>query len=358
MADVADRTRHPGYDPRAARAVVLQVRLRRRTRVTAVTLVLAGACFAISCVSLSVGDVDIPILDVVRTLFGAGDGATDLIVNRLRLPRVLVAVLAGAAFGLSGAMLQGLVRNPLASPDIVGVTAGASAAAVIAILSFGLTGYAVSLAAFAGALGVALAVYLLAWRGGVTGYRMVLVGIALVAVMTSVVSYCLTRSDVYEAQDALIWLTGSLNAKTWATVRILGIGVAVLAPLALLAGRLLPMVQLGDDTARALGVAVERARLAVLVVAVGLAAVATAAVGPVAFVAFVAGPIARRLVGHGTNALVSAAVVGALMMTAADFAAQHTFASVTFPVGVVTAIVGAPYLLWLLAVTNRVGHGG
>ncbi|MQA77985.1 MAG: iron chelate uptake ABC transporter family permease subunit [Streptosporangiales bacterium] len=357
MTESTDRTRRPVVD-RWARGVVLRARLQRRARVTAVTLGLAGVCFAVCCVSLSVGDVHIPVLDVVRTLVGAGDGGTDFIVNRLRLPRVLVAVLAGAAFGLSGAMFQTLVRNPLASPDIVGITAGASAAAVIAILSFGLSGYAVSLAAFVGALGVAIAIYLLAWRGGVTGYRMVLIGIALAAVMTSVVSFWLTRAEVYDAQDALIWLTGSLNAKTWTTVRILGLSASVLAPLAFLASRRLDVLQLGDETARAIGVAVERSRLGVLVVAVAVTAVATAAVGPVAFVAFTAGPIARRLVGHGAIALVPAAFVGALTMTAADFLAQHAFASVTFPVGVVTAIVGAPYLLWLLAVTNRVGRAG
>lgn len=340
------------------RGVVVRARVRRELRVTTVSTTLAVLGFVVCCVSLAIGEINIPVTDVVRTLFGGGDEGTGYIVRELRLPRVVVGVLAGAAFGLSGAIFQSLLRNPLASPDIIGITAGASAAAVIALLVFGLSGVSISLAALAGATGAGLLIYSLAWRGGVTGYRLVLVGIAMAAMLTSVVSYCMTRADVYAAREALMWLTGSLNAKTWDTAQILGLGVALLVPLILLAGRMLAALQVGDETARALGVRVGRARLGLLVLAVALSAIATAAVGPVAFVAFLAGPIARRLVGDGGSALVPAALVGALVMTAADLLAQHAFGSTEFPVGVVTAIVGGPYLLWLLAITNRVGRGG
>jgi iron complex transport system permease protein len=171
---------------------------------------------------LSLGEVDIPLPDVVRTLFGGGDSDTDsgiaYIITELRLPRALVAVLAGVAFGLSGTIFQTLVRNPLASPDFIGVTAGASAAAVLALLVFGLRGFPVSVAAFAGALATAATIYVLSWRRGVTGYRLVLVGVAMTAMLTGVVSYGLTSADVYDAREALVWLTGSLNAKSWDTV--------------------------------------------------------------------------------------------------------------------------------------------
>ncbi|MQA09006.1 MAG: iron chelate uptake ABC transporter family permease subunit [Pseudonocardiaceae bacterium] len=347
----------PGAD-RSPRVVVAWARRRRRARVATVTLALAAVCFAVLCVSLSLGDVDVPVLDVARSLFGAGDGGIGYIVNELRLPRALVAILAGGAFGLSGAIFQTLMHNPLASPDIIGITAGASAAAVLGLLSFGLDGFAVSAVAFAGALATAAAIYLLAWRKGVTGYRLVLVGIAMAAMLTSVVSYSLTRTDVYDARQALVWLTGSLNAKTWTTVQILGPITAVLVPLALLAGRWLTTLQLGDNAAWALGVSVERCRMGLIVVAVALVGAATAAVGPVAFVAFVSGPIARRLAGDNGIALVPSALVGALVLTAADLAAQRAFGAGQLPVGVVTSIVGAPYLLWLLANTNRVGRGG
>ncbi|PXY33208.1 iron ABC transporter [Prauserella sp. PE36] len=337
---------------------VARTRRRKRSRTTVVSLMLAAAGFLALCVSVSLGDVTIPLPDVVRALFGGDGDGMSYIVRELRLPRALVAVLAGAALGLSGAIFQSLVRNPLASPDIIGITGGASAAAVVALLLIGLRGFAVSLAAFAGALATAAAIYVLTWRKGVTGYRLVLVGVAMGAMLTSIVSYCLTRADVYDAREALVWLTGSLNAKTWTTVQILGLSLALIVPLALLAGRWLLPLELGDDTAQALGVPLERARMGLIVTAVALAAAATAAVGPVAFVAFVSGPIARRLAGGPGIALVPSALVGALVMTVSDLVAQHAFASVQFPVGVVTAIVGAPYLLWLLAVTNRVGRGG
>lgn len=337
---------------------VRQARQRRFARVTSVTCVLALVCFVVFCVSLSVGDYDIPLPDVVRTLFGGGDSASAFIVNELRLPRALTAVLAGAAFGLSGAIFQTMLRNPLASPDIIGISAGASAAAVICILGFGLSGYVVSGVAFAGALVTALGMYVLAWRDGVGGYRLVLIGVAMHALLTSVISYLMTRAEVYDAQEALIWLTGSLNAKTWMTVQIIGWCCVVLIPLTFLLGRGLRALQLGDDAAKALGVGVERSRLGLLIVAVGLAAAATAAAGPVVFVAFVAGPIARRLIGNNGLALVPAAFVGAIVMLASDFVAQHAIPGTQFPVGVVTGIVGAPYLLWLLVTTNRVGRGG
>ncbi|OLF06694.1 iron ABC transporter [Actinophytocola xinjiangensis] len=337
--------------------VVVRTRRAGRARASAVCLTLAVLCFAVLCVSLALGDVTIPVFDVVATLFGGGDAGAGYIVTELRLPRGLVAVLAGAAFGLSGAIFQSLTRNSLASPDIIGITAGASAAAVVALLVFNVRGAGVSLAALAGALGSAAVIYAVAWRGGVSGYRFVLSGVAMAAMLTSVVSYCLTRVEVHLARDALAWLTGSLNAKSWDTATTLGIGVAILAPAALVAGRWLTALQVGDDLARVQGVHVERARLGLLAVAVALAAVATAAVGPVAFVAFVAGPIARRLAGGGGPGLVPAALVGALVMTAADVVGQHAIAGTQFPVGVVTAIIGGPYLLWLLVITNRVGRG-
>jgi iron complex transport system permease protein len=335
-------------------AVVVRVRRRREARVVAVSLVLAALCFLAFCLSLSLGEVDIPLPDVVRMLFGGGDSGIAYIVTELRLPRALVAVLAGVAFGLSGTIFQTLVRNPLASPDFIGVTAGASAAAVLALLVFGLRGFPVSVAAFAGALATAATIYMLSWRRGVTGYRLVLVGVAMTAMLTGVVSYGLTSADVYDAREALVWLTGSLNAKSWDTVGNLGVGMAALVPLALLTSRWLAALQVGDDTARGLGVPVERGRLALIVVATGLAAVATAAVGPVVFVAFVSGPIAQRLTGGPS--LAPAALVGALVLTASDVVAQHAIPGTVFPVGVVTSVVGAPYLLWLLGVTNRMGR--
>ncbi|MDG4795652.1 iron chelate uptake ABC transporter family permease subunit [Micromonospora sp. WMMD1082] len=342
----------------AARAVVRATRRRGRARSAGVTITLAVVAAALFCTALAVGAVAIPLPDVLDTLFAEGSRRDEFVISDVRLPRVLTGLLAGAAFGLSGAIFQSLVRNPLASPDIIGITMGASAAAVVCIIVFGVVGAVVSVSAFAGALGTAALIYLLAWRDGITGYRLVLVGIGVAAVLASVVSYLMSRAEITSAQQALVWLTGSLNARSWAHVQPLALTMAVLLPCALGLSRELDVLRLGDATAVGLGARVERLRLAILLTGVALAAVATAAAGPVPFVAFVAAPIARRLVRDRGPALLPAALTGATIMVAADLTAQHVLGSGQFPVGVVTGVVGAPYLLWLLATANRAGRGG
>lgn len=351
-------TTDPTAELADARRLVRRHRTTGRARAVTVSCFLAVACFAAFCVSVAVGDFPIPLRDVVPALFGQGDPDADFIVHRLRLPRALTALLVGAAFGISGAIFQSLARNPLASPDIIGISAGASTAAVLVILTAGGASYAnISLAAFAGGIGIAVLIYVLAYRRGVSAYRLVLVGIGVSAVCTSITSYLLTRAEIYEAQRATVWLTGSLNGRGWEHVRPVGLALALLLPAALLLARPLRALQLGDDTAKGLGVRVERQRAALVVVAVGLASVATASAGPVAFVAFVAAPIARRLV-RAPLALVPAAFVGALLVLLSDIVGRRAFAPTELPVGVITGIVGAPYLLWLLARANRVGRGG
>ena len=323
--------------------------LRRRTVLTCAGLLvlLAGAFLA----SLVVGDFPLSVRDVVASLTGRGSRASDFIVYQLRLPRVLSGLLVGFALGMAGAVFQTMLRNPLASPDIIGITAGASAAAVTALLLFGLSGVAVAASAFGGALVTALAIYLLAWRQGVAGTRLVLVGIGVGAVLLSVVDFLMTRAQVDDAQVALVWLTGSLNGADAEALRPLAVLVVVVVPLPLWAGRTLSGLQLGDDTARALGVGVERSRLLLMLFAVALAAVATSVAGPVGFVAFVSGPISRQLTRAAGAGLVPAGLVGAAVVTLADFTGQHLL-PLQLPVGVLTAAVGAPYLIYLLLRTN------
>ncbi|QKV75323.1 iron chelate uptake ABC transporter family permease subunit [Amycolatopsis sp. Hca4] len=335
--------------------VVAAARRQGAFRSGAVTLVLLLAIVVVFAVSLAVGDFPVPLADLPGLLFGDGVGRAAYVVTELRLPRAVTGVLVGAAFGTSGALFQRLLRNPLASPDVIGVTQGASAAAVVAIVLFGAAGPVVSAAALAGALLTGATIYLLARRGGVHGYRLVLVGVGVGAVLTSVVSYLMTWADVTLAQQALVWLTGNLNGRGWDHVVPLAAALAVLLPAALLRSRALAGLQLGDDTAAGLGLRVERSRLVLLLIAVALAAFATAAAGPVAFVAFVANPIATRLVGGARAGLLPAALTGALVVLLGDFAAQHLLGE-QLPVGVVTGAVGAPYLLWLLATANRAGR--
>lgn len=343
--------------PPDALGIVGRARDAGRARGAAVGVVLAAGIAIGFAISVSVGDFPIPLVEVVPAIFGFGSPDALFIVQTLRLPRALTAVLVGGAFGFSGAIFQSLARNPLASPDIIGITAGASTAAVFIIVVVGGGGLLVPLGSFGGALATATAIYFLAYRRGITAYRLVLVGIGVAAVLSSLTSYMLTRAQIWDAQRATVWLTGSLNGRGWEHVRPVGLAMVLLLPVVLILARPLRTLQLGDDTAKGLGVGVESYRRYLILVGVALAAVATASAGPVAFVAFVAPPIARRLT-RSSLTLVPAALTGALLLILSDLVARRAFAPTELPVGIITGIVGAPYLLWLLARANRVGRGG
>lgn len=327
-------------------------------RAVAVTVVLLCVTFAVFAWSLAVGDFPIPVTDVIGTLLGVGSEDSDFIVRTLRLPRGIAAVLVGAAFGLSGAIFQRMVRNPLATPDILGINQGATVGAVSMIVLWSGTEVQVTLGALVGAALTALAVYVLAYKQGLTGYRMVLIGIGLAAMLTAVTHYMITRADIYEAQRAAVWMTGSLQDSSWEQVRWVGVALAIATVAALAAGRQLRILELGDEAARGLGVRVEWARLALVCAGTALAATATAASGPIWSVALLSPEVARRLVGARSLGLVTAAGCGALLVVASDLVARRLFAPAQLPVGVVTALLGAPYLLYLIARANRVGSGG
>ena len=333
---------------------VARGRRRRAVRRLAVIGVLAVLVAAVFAVSLMVGNTFYGPGEVIDVLRGELVPGASFTVGELRLPRACLAVLTGAAFGLGGVTFQTMLRNPLASPDIIGISSGASAAAVVAIVVYALSDTAVSLAAIVAALTTALLIYLLAYRDGVVGTRLILIGIGIAAMLDSVVSYVLMRAAVWDIQTAMRWLTGSLNNATWDEVVPLLIAMLVGVPVLLGQSRNLTLMQQGDDSASALGVRVERTRLVAIIAAVTLVAFATAAAGPIAFVAFLAGPIAARIVGGGTSLMVPAALVGALLVLTADLAGQYAFEN-RYPVGVITGVLGAPYLVYLLIRTNRSG---
>ncbi|MEY8657256.1 FecCD family ABC transporter permease [Brachybacterium paraconglomeratum] len=346
-------------DPRPASAPstlgrVVAVR-RRRTRRTLLTCgVLAAAILAVFCLSLMVGRTYYPPSDVLAVLLGQDVPGASFTVGTLRLPRAVLAVLAGACFGLGGVTFQTMLRNPLASPDIIGISSGASAAAAFGIVILGLSGTAVSLLSIVAGLLVALLIYLLSSRGGVAGTRLILVGIGISAMLTSLTDWVLSKAGQWDLQEALRWLTGSLNNTSWEQALPVLAALVVLGPVLLSRSGELRITQLGDDAAQALGVRTGRTRLVVVVAAVGLIAFATSASGPIAFVAFLSGPIAARIVGPGASPLLPAAAVGALLVLVADLLGQ--FATGTrYPVGVVTGVLGAPYLLYLIVRVNRRG---
>jgi iron complex transport system permease protein len=335
-------------------ALPAAVRFRRLRREAVATAVLVAALLLVAGVAVSVGAYTLGPAELLRALVGAGEPRDEFIVLQLRLPRVLTAIVVGAAFALGGALLQTLARNPLASPDVIGITQGASVGALGATLALGLSGIAVSAAAFVGALLVAALMAAFSARSGLGGYRFVLVGIGLAFLGQAVIGFLLTRADVRDAQSALVWLVGSVAGARWPELGVAALLLVLLLPLVAVAARRLRVLQLGDDAAAALGVRPASTRLLVLGVGAALAATATAAVGPVAFVAFVAAPLTRRALRTGGLALLPSAIVGSLLVVLADLIAQHLLpGELQVPVGVVTALIGAPYLLWLLARADR-----
>ncbi|OLT13269.1 iron ABC transporter [Pseudonocardia sp. CNS-139] len=332
-----------------------------RPRYVLVLVVGLALLLLATAVNVGRGEFPISIPEVLAVLLGGGDPGQQFIVLDLRLPRSLTGALVGAALGAAGAITQSIARNPLASPDMIGLTTGASAAAVFVIVlggGFGVLGGVLAtaglpVAALIGGLATAAVIYGLAWRKGVQGFRLVLVGIGLQAMLLAVVHWLLVVAEVFEAARAYVWLNGSLNARGWEHVVPVGLALALLVPAALLLAHVLGALQYGDDTARGLGVPVDRARTALLVVAVGLASVATASAGPIAFVALVAPQIAQRLVGGARPPIGMSLVVGATLTVTSDVIARTAFGGTELPVGIVTAVLGAPYLLYLIARYGR-----
>jgi len=320
------------------------VSLRAGVRPLAVAAALSAAALGALLASVSLGELAISPLDVIR-----GDGAARFVVLELRLPRAVTGLLAGAALGVAGAVFQDVTRNPLVAPDIVGVAGGASLAAA-AVIVYAPPGDAAPLAALAGALAAGALLYALAWRGGVSGQRLVLAGIGVAAFANAGVGYVLTQGRIFEVARAYVWLVGSLNAAGWNHAWPLAVAVAVLVPALLALGRRIDALALGDDAARALGLGVERTRLLALGGATVLTAAAVAAAGPVAFVAFVAPHIARRLArpASAQSLLLVAAATGAALVVLADLAGRLAFAPTEIPAGIVTSVLAAPYFLYLL----------
>jgi iron complex transport system permease protein len=333
-------------------------RSARRRRALLVTAALGGVACALFVITMTIGSYHVSPWEVVAsTLHLEDDPAIDFVVRELRLPTALTGLAVGLALGVSGLIFQRLLANPLASPDFVGVSSGASLFAVSAIilLDFGSAG--ISLAALAGALTSAALVYVLAWRDGISGYRFILIGIGVSEFMLSIVGYIVAKANIYDAREAMTWLVGSVGQAGSGELRALVSAVAILLPVALILDRQLRALELGDDAARALGARVESCRLGLIAVSIMLVAFATAAAGPIMFVALIAGPIARRLLGPAPGDIVAAAFVGAIIVLASDLVADHAL-PVSLPTGVITGAIGAPYLIWLLATANREGRGG
>jgi iron complex transport system permease protein len=329
----------------------MSFRLHRRAVVAVAAI--AVVALLIALVSLATGSYGLSLGEVVGALLGQEHGIVATIVVEWRLPRVLLAILFGMALGLAGAVFQSLVRNPLGSPDIIGFDAGAFAGALLVQLVLHAGGiYGTAAGALAGGLLTAACVYLLAYRRGVQGFRLIIIGIGVTAMLGSFTTWLLLRASTQEALSASYWGAGSLDSAGPAQLGPAAIAFAVLFAGVAALSRGMHALELGDDAARQLGVHAERTRLLLVLVGVALSATVTSLAGPIAFVALSAPQIARRLTGSAGVTLSASAATGALLLLAADWVAQHALPA-TLPVGLVTVVLGGGYFVWLLIAEGR-----
>ncbi|MFE7135104.1 FecCD family ABC transporter permease, partial [Streptomyces sp. NPDC057638] len=344
--------------PRVVTGRVLRTRrggvsLRIQGRVLAVSALLVAVLVLVMGISLTTGDFALSVSEVVGALTGNGNPGADFIVNTLRMPRLVTALCVGAALAVSGAILQSLTGNSLGSPDVIGFTNGSAVGALIVITVLHGSMTQIALGALIGGLATAGAIYLLMIGRGMQGFRLVVIGIGVSALLLAVNSYLITRATFQEALEAQAWLIGSLNNRGWSQANAIAIGVAVLLPVAFVLARRLSMVEMGDLTATALGVNVARTRTVLLIVSVALAALATAVTGPIWFIALAAPQIARRVTGASGPALLPTALMGAALLTTSDLLVQRLFSPTLLPVGTATGTIGGLYLIWLLVTESR-----
>lgn len=314
-------------------------------------LLLSLLLVASTALSLSLGSFSTPPLQVLRALAAPQSSDIAFIIWELRLPRIMLAILVGAALAIAGAILQSIVRNPLASPDVIGITSGAALAAVLflVLLSTHLSIHWLPFAAMLGALIAALAVVSLSWKNGISPSRMVLVGIGLAAAMGAGTTLLIVISDDSAAMTAYVWLTGSLYAAQWKDVQGMLPWLLVTVPLCLAFTRHADAMALGDSVAEGLGVAVLRSRLVLLACSVALAGAAVAFAGGLSFVGLIAPHLAAKLVGRNLARLVPAsALVGALIVLYADLLGRIAFLPKDLPAGIFVAGIGAPFFVYLL----------
>jgi iron complex transport system permease protein len=325
--------------------------VRLNYRVLGMCLVTLGILTVLMIWAMTLGSYRIPFVDVAKAVFGNGAEEQNFIVQTLRLPRVFSALLVGAVLAMSGAIFQGLVRNALVSPDIIGINTGASLMAVIWI-AYGFTASLLPLAAFLGAVVTAAVIYVMSWKGGIVPSRLILVGIGIGAFLSAGTTWVTLQFPIEKIRPAIVWTMGSVYGSDWGDVQLVGISLLVLGPLAVMLMWYLRILQLGDDIGRGLGMHLELTRLALIVVGCGLAAVAVSIAGPIGFVALMIPHVARMLAGPlSGSVMLFTGLLGATFLLFADVVSQHLL-PITLPVGIVTAAVGAPYFLFLLYRSN------
>lgn len=331
-------------------------RLRFSSRAITVTVVLLLVATAAGIFGMTTGTVEISVLEVFSTLFGQGDGGSvERVVLGIRLPRVLTAIFAGAALGVSGAIFQSISKNALGSPDVIGFTTGAATGAIAQIVLFQGSPLAVSLSAVISGVVTAIVVYLLSVHNGLTGgYRMILTGIGVGAILSALNTLMLVYGNLDNTVAANLWLSGSLANRNWGHALPVMIAVTLLVPLTVWAAQRLTLMEMGDDLAQQLGIRVEKTRLMMVAAAVLLAAVAVGSVGPIAFVALAAPQLVKRLSGSKTIPVIGSAAMGAALLIVADLITAMLPVTINLPIGRMTGMIGGLYLIWLLTRSKQV----
>ncbi len=333
---------------------IIAGRTKRRRRFILVTSLLATIALALCCAMLMLGNTIYPVQDVIRVLLGEQVKGASFAVGTIRFPRMVAGIFSGFAFGVAGTVFQTMLRNPLANPNVIGITAGSSAAAVFCIIVLHASNMVISIASVVGGLATVIVIFLLSKGSSFSIGRLILIGIGIQAIFNAVISYLLLIGQQQDLPTAMRWLSGSLNGAKMENLYPLILTVLLFTPVIILLGKRLDMLELGEQAATSLGIDTNKTRLTLIISSVLIIALATATTGPIAFVAFLAGPIAKRLVGVGFSNIIPSGLVGIILVLASDLIGQFAFVA-RYPVGVITGILGAPYLIYLLIRMNRKG---
>ncbi len=332
---------------------------RRKIRFFIAMVFLLVLVLLLASLSLILGNTSYSLSVVFDVLKGEEIKGATFAIRTLRLPRMLAGLLAGISFGMAGNTFQTMLRNPLASPDIIGVTSGTSVAAVFCIVILQISGPIVSIVSVFCGLFVATLIYILSKGGSFSGGRLILIGIGIQAMLNAVIQFLLLRASQYDVPAAMRWLGGSLNGMVMKDIPGLCIVVLIFGGMIILLGKYLKILELGEQSAITLGLKTNQTRLLLIFSSVFLIAFSTAVTGPISFVAFLSGPIAGRIAGNGTSSAPLSGLVGACLVLGADLIGQfvlgHLGLGTRYPAGVITGILGAPYLIFLLIRMNKRG---
>ncbi|MDO5717712.1 MAG: iron ABC transporter permease [Tissierellia bacterium] len=328
--------------------------IKRRKNTIIITFVLTILMLILAITMLMYGNKLYSISTVIKVLTGQDIENAGFVIRKLRLPRMIAGILSGMALGIAGNTFQMMLRNPLASPDVLGIASGSSAAAVFCILILGMSGINVSIISIICGLITSLLIFLLSREGKYIGGKIILIGIGFQTVYTSIIMFILSKSNEYDIPKALRWLNGNLDNVKGEYLPYLFVVHIIFSAIILLNEKKLQILELGDEKSLSLGLDIKKSKFILMISSVLMISFAISITGPILFVAFLAGPIARQIVGKSNSSTIAAAMVGAIIVLSSDLIGQYLFAT-RYPVGVITGAIGTPYLIYQIIKMNNSG---